>query len=333
MLESRSTDFCTVCRKNTTYSLRSREISKTIKNKNYVFKITVAVCDECGKEMSIPGLIDRNVREIDDQYRSYEGIITIGDIKRLMKIYDIGKAPLSLALGFGEITIQRYLSGQIPSKEYSDIMKMALVSPAFMKKKLKENKNKISSTAYNKAMKAATQLENLISVSDKMVSVIAYVFMRLGEITPLTLQKMLYFIQGVSYALNKKPMFEENCQAWVHGPVYPAVYNMFKEFKYNPIDDARFAIFEGKESELTENECRVIDLVVNTFGEYSGKVLESITHKEEPWVLARKGYSDGIPSNKLISKRSIEAYFSAQNSNYDFSSEKGIKKYIYDIIR
>lgn len=35
-----------------------------------------------------------------------------------MKIYKIGKAPLSLALGFGEVTITRYLSGQIPLKEY-----------------------------------------------------------------------------------------------------------------------------------------------------------------------------------------------------------------------
>ena len=52
----------------------------------------------------------------------------IDDIERLMKIYKIGKAPLSLALGFGEVTIPRYLEGQVPSKEYSDIMKTALSS-------------------------------------------------------------------------------------------------------------------------------------------------------------------------------------------------------------
>lgn len=80
-----------------------------------------------------------------------------------------------------------------------------------------------------------------------MLSVIAYLFESLGEITPLMLQKLLYFIQGVSYAVNKKPMFYENCQAWVHGPVYPEVYDMFRDFKYNPIEDARFAILEGRE--------------------------------------------------------------------------------------
>lgn len=135
------------------------------------------------------------------------------------------------------------------------------------------------------------------------------VFERLEEVTPLMLQKLLYFIQGESYALHGKPMFDENCQAWVHGPVYPEVYNMFRDFKYNPIEDARFAIFEGKGDELTDEERRVIDLVVHTFGEYGGKVLERITHKEIPWKLARRGYADDILSHELIPMESIEAYY------------------------
>lgn len=325
-------DFCTACRKETNFTLQKRNINKRIKDKEYTFYITVAICDECGEEMSIPGLIDRNIQEVDTQYRDYENIVSIDDIERLMKIYKIGKAPLSLALGFGEVTITRYLSGQIPSKEYSAIMKKALSSPAFMKQKLDENKDKLAPAAYNKAWNAATQLEMLFSVSNKMLRVISYVFKKLEEVTPLMLQKLLYFIQGESYALNGKPMFRENCQAWVHGPVYPEVYDMFRDFKYNPIDDARFAILEGTEDELSHEERMVVDLVVNTFGEYSGKMLERITHEEEPWKLARKGYADYIPSNEPILMESIGAYYVKKNVEYDFSAEKGIKKYIKDIL-
>ena len=333
MAEKRRIDFCTVCRKETEYTLQKRNIKKKIKEVEYTFGITVAICDECGEEMSIPGLIDKNIQEVDEQYRAYEGIVSIGDIEKLMKIYKIGKAPLSLALGFGEITITRYLSGQIPSKEYSDIMKRALSSPTFMKEKLRENREKIAVAAYNKAMDAAIQLESLFSVSDKMLRVISYVFERLEEVTPLMLQKLLYFIQGVSYALNAKPMFTENCQAWVHGPVYPEVYDIFRDFKYNPIEDARFVIFECAEDVLTEEECRTIDLVVNTFGEYGGKVLERITHEEMPWKLARKGYTDNIPSNDTITMENIEEYYTEKNAEYDFSTEKGLKKYIRDILQ
>lgn len=136
------TDFCTMCRQNTGYTLKKQSINKIIKGVEYSFKITVAVCNECGGEMGVPGLIDRNIREIDEQYRAYEGIVSIADIDRIMKIYKIGKAPLSLALGFGEITITRYLAGQIPSKEYSDILRRALSSPSYMKEKLRQNKDK-----------------------------------------------------------------------------------------------------------------------------------------------------------------------------------------------
>lgn len=63
------TDFCTECRKDTTYTLKKRTIQKTIKGKEYVFWITSAICDECGAEMSLPGLIDKNIQEVDEQYK------------------------------------------------------------------------------------------------------------------------------------------------------------------------------------------------------------------------------------------------------------------------
>ena len=326
-------DFCTACRKNTEYTLQKRDIVKMIKERDYTFHLTVAVCNECGEEMNLPGLFDENIREMDAQYRACEGIVSEEDIEKLMKLYKIGKGPLSLALGFGEITVTRYLSGQIPSKEYSDVIKAALTSPAYMKKKLNENKERIAPAAYNKAINAAIQLESIFAVSDQMLRVISYIFKRMEEVTPLMLQKLLYFTQGVSFALNGKSMFSENCQAWVHGPVYPKVYNMFRDFKYNPIEDERFVIFESAENQLSEDERRVIDLVADSFGLYSGKVLEKITHVERPWSSARKGYGNDIPSNETITMESIEAYYIEKNAAYDFSSVEGLRTYIEDVLQ
>lgn len=325
-------DFCIECRKETEYVLQKKDIEKTIRNKDYTFGITVAICAECGEEVSVPGLIDKNVQEIDEQYRAAEGIVSIDDIEKLMKIYKIGKAPLSLALGFGEVTISRYLEGQIPSKEYSDVVKTALTSPAYMKQKLIENRDKLTDTAYRKTMAAADSIECLFSVSHKMLRVIAYVFKKLEEVTPLMLQKLLYFIQGVYLALYGKPIFVEDCRAWIHGPVYPEVYDLFRDFKYNPIDDARFALLEGTEDALTDDEKKVIDLVVNTFGMYGGKVLEKITHNETPWIEARKGYGESIPSSELLSKDRIMKYYIAVNQEYDIATETGLRAYINDML-
>ena len=332
MTEKGRRDFCIECRKETEYLLQKKDIVKNIRDKEYTFAITVAVCAECGEEMSIPGLMDKNVQEIDEQYRSAEGLVSIDDIERLMKIYKIGKAPLSLALGFGEVTIPRYLEGQVPSKEYSNIMKTALSSPTYMKQKLMENREKLTDAAYRKAFAAAESIESLFSVSDKMLRVIAYIFEKLEEVTPLMLQKLLYFIQGVYSALYGKPIFEEDCRAWIHDPVYPEVYDLFRDFKYNPIDDARFALLEGTEDALTDDEKRVIDLVANTFGMYGGKVLEKITHNEDPWMEARKGYGNSIPSSELLPKERIMKYYILINQKYDIDTEDGLRTYIHDML-
>ena len=328
MAKERMFDFCTSCRKETSYKMRKKTVSKVIKDKIYEFEITVAVCDECEKEMDIPGLLDSNIKSIDEQYRQAEWLISVDDIQKLMDIYNIGKSPLSIALGFGEITITRYMSGQMPSKEYSDIIKKALFSPDYMITLMNENAEKMGETAYKKAIKAAEEIAGLFCVSDKMLLVLSYIFEQMKEVTPLALQKILYFIQGIYMVLYDKPLYEEDCMAWVHGPVYEEVYDLFKDFKYNPIEDDRFAIFKNRFDELGEHEKKVIDLVINTFGKYSGKVLEDITHEELPWKNARAGYDASEPSREIISKDEIKNYFISVADRYGVDTEDKLNSYI-----
>ena len=322
-------DFCTECRRETSYTLKKIKINQTIREKKYTFEITAAFCNECGGEMGIPGLMDYNMKEIDEQYRKAEEVITVEDIERLMKLYNIGKAPLSLALGFGEVTISRYLAGQVPSKEYSDIMLHALASATYMKELLDRNREKIGETAYKKAHIAATQMENLyVAVPVELLAVIAYIFSALHEVTPLTLQKLLYYIQGNYAAIYDKPLFDAPCEAWVHGPVYRNVYNLFRDFKYNPIDDDRFVPLKERALPLTPEAKEVVDRVLDTFGMYSGKVLESITHKEAPWLDARKGFLPDETSHAEISLDAMTSYFKKVDEKYNIRTEDGLREYI-----
>jgi len=320
--------FCTECRKITNYYFKKEKIHEVIRDHDYEFIITDAVCSECGSKVTPHGLIDLNNEEIDLQYRAAEHIITVREIENLMKIYNIGKAPLSLALGFGEITITRYLDGQVPSKEYSDILYRALSSPDFMREKLEENKEKIAPAAYHKAMFAIDRLNDLFRVSEKLLNVLFYIFKEANEITPLALEKLLYYIQGISLAVYSSPVFSEDCEAWVHGPVYRPVYNLFRDFKYNPIEDSRFSILSAKENLLSDEELHLIDLVISTFGMYSAKTLEQITHQETPWLSARAGYADLESCTELITKESMKNYFSLINETYPLSTKEGISSYI-----
>ena len=119
-------------------------------------------------------------------------------------------------------------------------------------------------------MNAAKEVEPLFALSEKMLLTISYIFKKAEEVTPLALQKMLYFIQGIYMVLFGVELFSEECEAWAHGPVFKDVYEVFKSFKYNPIDDTRFSMLQNRFNELSDNEKRVIDLVVESFGMYSG---------------------------------------------------------------
>ena len=332
MTAEKGKDFCIECRKETEYMLQKRKVRKKTWNKEYFFDVTIAVCTECAKEIGIAGLLDKNVQEMDEQYRAIEGIVTVQDIEKLMKVYKIDKVSLSLVLGFSEITIPRYLKNQIPSKEHSDIMKAVLTSPTYMKEQLIENREKFPQATYQKTMAAADRMEHLLSLSEKMLGVISYVLEKRTEVTPLMLQKLLYFIQGIHSSLYGRPIFKEDCRAWIHGPVYPEVYDLFKDFKYNPIDDSYFALLGGSTDKLTEAEKKTINLVINTFGVYDGKVLETITHHETPWQDARKGYEDSIPSSELLPKEEIMEYYTTVNHQYKINTEEGLKNYVHDML-
>ena len=106
------------------------------------------------------------------------------------------------------------------------------------------------------------------------------------------------------------------------------IMNLFKDFKYNPIEDDRFAIFKDRFEELSEQEKMVIDLVINTFGKYSGKVLEDITHEESPWKNARAGYESSEPSREIISKDEIKDYFISVADRYGVDTEEKLNNYI-----
>ena len=72
----------------------------------------------------------------------------------------------------------------------------------------------------------------------------------------------------------------------------------------------------------------VMDLVINTFGKYSGKVLEDITHEELPWKNARVGYEASEPSREIISKDEIKNYFMRVANKYGVGTEEKLNCYI-----
>lgn len=170
--------------------------------------------------------------------------------------------------------------------------------------------------------------ERFFSLSEKMRSAICYLLKRTEALTPLALQKMLYFAQGIHMALFGEELFWEDCQAWAHGPVFKTVYETFRDFQYQPIVDEQLSLFGDGMQELSEREKKALDLAAASFGLYNGKILERLTHRETPWKEARTGCLPSQRSNEVISKASMKRYFQEAARQYDFASVEGIRKYI-----
>ena len=120
---------------------------------------------------------------------------------------------------------------------------------------------------------------------------------------PLKLQKLLYLAQGYSYAFYDRPLFKDELEGWVHGPVVREVYNVFKDYQYNRIN------IDFKIDEIDKEAEDVLNYVINNFSKYDAKYLEELSHGQEPWILSRKGLDPDERSDKTITKESISEYF------------------------
>jgi putative zinc finger/helix-turn-helix YgiT family protein len=323
--------FCEKCHEMTEYSIKEVKKEKNIKGKNIKYIGKEAYCNECGSEIFVPEIRDYNLAMLDKAYREKEGLISVPEIELILEKYDVGKRPLSLLLGWGEGTLTRYLDGDIPSKQYSDILKRLLSDSDYMKEILEQNKDKITDLAYRRIINALEKNEiavEAIEPEDKIDYVVKYLLANSLDITPLALQKLLYYAQGFYKAFTGEYLFHNNCEAWVHGPVYRSIYYKYKGYGYNPIDDPDFKYEEIK---LTTAEKEILDSVIANFGCYSGKVLEKMTHIEEPWRITRKGLSDNESSDRIINKELIAKYFGEIKSKYGMLNISDIKDYSRDL--
>ena len=126
------------------------------------------------------------------------------------------------------------------------------------------------------------------------------------SITHLKLQKLLYYCQAWSLVFFEEKLFEEEIQAWVHGPVVPKVYRFYKKYGYSDISGSSF----DPQTREKQKKCAVVKSVCEVYGGCSPKYLEELTHHEYPWLKARKGLLATQKSNKAISTEDMRKYYS-----------------------
>ena len=317
--------FCIECGDYKPFTVKTTREEITVRGITFSYLEQTAYCSECGDEVYVPELNDINVQAREDAYRKASRLITVSEVNELLKKYNIGAGPLAKLLGFGDVTINRYLGGQIPSKEHSEKLLELRASHSIMEEYLENGKDLITPVAYQKCREAIDKLKALYG-TNKIEVIARYILCKSSDITPMALQKLLYSAQAFFHALFHEDLFTDDCQAWAYGPVYPDVYYRYREYGYNPIDMPT-EDFNADLDELTVREIEVIDAVIDAFGQYSGTVLSQFTHSERPWIEARGTLQPKDRSVTVINRSAINEYFDAVVSKYGIINPCEIHKY------
>lgn len=101
------------------------------------------------------------------------------------------------------------------------------------------------------------------------------------DITPLKLQKLLYYAQAWWLANNNELLFNEKMQAWTHGPMVPSIWKEYASHGWQSILPFEDFTFPNSTIESFFNK------VYEVYGKFEAKALEDLTHSEEPWQRTR----------------------------------------------
>ncbi len=135
--------------------------------------------------------------------------------------------------------------------------------------------------------------------------VAAYILQKKGEMTAMKLQKLAYYSQAWSLVWDEEPLFKDRIEAWANGPVITSLYSEHRgQFKVASWP-------KGDPTNLTQTQRDSVDAVLKYYGDRSSQWLSDLTHREDPWLDARKGLGPGERGSKEISLASMAEYYAS----------------------
>ena len=140
-----------------------------------------------------------------------------------------------------------------------------------------------------------------------------YILNKLGSITAMKLQKLVYYSQAWHLAWTEKALFSAKIEAWRDGPVVPSLYKIHKgEFKLQP-GFFKKALKSKMDGRLDAEEKDVIDRVIKYYGKRDPHWLSQLTHLEDPWKNARLrgGAENQENSTEEITHQEMFEYYSS----------------------
>lgn len=162
---------------------------------------------------------------------------------------------------------------------------------------------------------AKSQKYSLETPKVRAFDVAAYILQKMGTMTTMKLQKLVYYSQAWSLVWDEKRLFEEDVEAWANGPVVRALFNFHRgmyEIASVPI---------GNPNLLNQDQRDSVDAVLKYYGDKPSQWLIELTHMEDPWRDARKGLPKLERGSRVIPLGAMADYYSSLLAEEDSEDE------------
>lgn len=275
------------------------------------------LCADTGEKFTTDETDDAGYCQVTNQYRAKYGIPYTDEIIAVRSRYGLSAARMSLILGFGVNQWRSYEDGEVPSVSNGRMIRSITDPSIFLNvvdsarhvlgdadfKKISsriqaliEDRRRGIASAYEqeKLFMCRRGVENGYGVTsvDKLKSVILCILDQCDEVFCTKMNKMLFYIDFLSYRKYGRSVTGLTYKALPYGPVperWDRIYSCFDEVALEPrvVGEREGLVIipvgKPKESILGTDELEVIRTVCSRFKDYSSTDLSLISHKEDAW--------------------------------------------------
>ena len=165
-----------------------------------------------------------------------------------------------------------------------------------------------------------TENEQEIGVS--VHDVAAYILQKCGEMSAMKLQKLVYYSQAWSLVWDERPLFSERIEAWIGGPIVPALFAQY-EGTFSPKEWSM-----GDADALDDDGRETIDVILKGYGNKNAQELHDLTHREDYWKAAREGLAANERGNREITHGAMYEFYEALRNEPEETNE-AVSKLIF----
>jgi putative zinc finger/helix-turn-helix YgiT family protein len=266
---------------------------KTFRGVDVEYNESYYINTDTNEEVYFRSAEKENNGELIEAYKKQVNLLTSKEIKEIRKKYNLTQRDYSFALGFGEITVHRFEKGSIQSDADNQLMVLS-ANPKHFINMLDDNRERFAKERYSKIRKNLLEqialkehqivkldverLRQYKIVTTDIEDIVVYIVNNYNAstidkttINHYKLHKFLYFLQGLSLYVYKKPAFVEDIFTSSIGPYIRKLKIMYGGNEVN---------VEKEKVYLNMGIHKLINLILEAYGKYDSSYLCKLSLEE-----------------------------------------------------